>query len=79
MSDEQPKEEQPAQPKEPFELSHLEAIRLISGMFQDDKEEMSGRLAICNLVARNALGLAENDFTDEQMLQCGIKLIREAK
>ena len=56
-------------------LTHIEAIRLISGMFRP--ENAVNILAFINLVARNNLGLAEDDFTDEQMKKLDIKLVRE--
>lgn len=59
-----------------IDLTHMEAIRLLSGIFRDDVEEMQARLAVCNLIARNSLGMAEDDFTDSQCLQVGIKLKR---
>lgn len=57
--------------------THMEAIRVISGIFKDDVNEMSTRLFICCLIARNHAGDAADDFTDEQLAKCGIKLIRE--
>jgi len=59
-----------------YEMTHLEAIRALSGMFEDNHEILISRLTLCNLIARNALGLAEDKFTDEQMLRVGIKLKR---
>lgn len=62
--------------KKIIELSHMEVIRLISGIFEDDKDQMSARLALCNLVARNSLGLSADDFTDEQLAHLGLRLVR---
>lgn len=61
------------------EYTHFEAIRMISGIFQQEVEEMSHRLCLCNLISRNALGLADDDFTDEACAKIGIKLKREIK
>lgn len=61
-----------------IEVDHYEAIRLISGIFQDNPVEMATRLSLCNLLARNALGLASDDFTNEQMVNIGVKLKRPA-
>lgn len=58
------------------ELNHFEAIRLLSGMFEDDKEKMQTRLYLCCLLARHALGDAEDKFVHDQMEKCGIKLKR---
>jgi hypothetical protein len=58
------------------ECSHIEAIRLISGMFTQEIKEMGDRLSIINLLARNLMGEAEDDFTDETMEKLGIKLVR---
>lgn len=59
------------------EITHLEAIRLLSGIFTDDPNDMSNRLCMCCLIARNACGDAEDDFTDEQLAVYGIKLNRK--
>ena len=59
------------------EVTPMEAIRMLSGMFKDDKDEMSTRLFMCCLIARNAVGDAEDAFTDEQLAKCGIKLKRQ--
>lgn len=58
------------------ELSPMEAIRLISGIVRQDIEFMSTSLYLVCLIARNELGDADDEYTDEQLLQCGIKLIR---
>ena len=58
-------------------LTHIEAIRLLSGMFNPD--QAVNILAFINLIARNSLGDAEDDFTDEQLLKIGIQLKREEK
>lgn len=59
------------------ELSPMEAIRQLSGVFHFDLSEMSTRLHLCNLIARNTLRLADNEFTDESCNKVGIKLKRE--
>ena len=59
------------------ELTHIESIRLISGMFTQEIKEMGDRLSIINLLARNLIGDAEDDFTDETMEKLGIKLVRK--
>lgn len=58
------------------EYTPMEAIRVLSGMFCEDIGEMSTRLFICCLIARNQLGAASDSFTDEQCAKCGIKLKR---
>jgi hypothetical protein len=62
--------------RELTEYTHLEAIRALTGMFNDDSQEMQMRLVLCNLISRNALGFADNEFTDEQCAAAGIKLKR---
>jgi hypothetical protein len=59
------------------ELTHMEAIRLISGIFKDDSAEMQQRLVLCNLISRNSLGLADDNFTDETCAEVKIKLKRD--
>jgi hypothetical protein len=63
--------------KELGEFTHMEAIRLMSGMYKEDFQYMGAMFAMINICARNYLGDAENDFTDEQMAKLGIKLVRE--
>lgn len=58
-------------------LTHIEAIRLLSGMF--NPEQAVNILAFINLIARNSLGDAEDNFTDEQLFKIGIKLKRDEK
>jgi hypothetical protein len=58
------------------EMNHIDAIRLISGKFTQEIKEMGDRLSIINLLARNLVGDAEDDFTNETMKKLGIKLIR---
>lgn len=66
-----------------FELTHIEAIRILSGIVQlpDDKdkaiEHLTTLLAVINLTARNMIGLASDDFTDQTLLKLGVKLKRE--
>lgn len=61
------------------EYTHLEAIRLISGIFKPEVEGMTNRLYLCNLISRNALGLADDGFTDEECAKIGIKIRRTEK
>lgn len=56
-----------------IEVSPLEAIRLISGMF--NPKEAVNRLAVVNLLSRYLLGMAEKDFVEETMMKMGVKLI----
>jgi hypothetical protein len=57
------------------ELTHIEAIRLLSGMFNPD--HAINILSFINLIARNYLGDATDSFTDEQLTRIKIKLKRE--
>ena len=59
------------------EATHIEVIRLISGMYTPEIKEMGDRLSAINLLARNLMGAAEDNFTNEQMANLGIKLVRE--
>lgn len=58
------------------EVTHMEAIRVLSGIFTDDPNDMSNRLFLCCLIARNSCGDAEDDFTDEQLAHYKLKLRR---
>ena len=59
------------------EITHMEAVRLLSGIFTDDPEDMASRLFMCCMVARNACGDSEDEFTDEQLAKYQIKLKRD--
>ena len=59
------------------EITHIEAIRLLSGIFTNNSDQMMARLGLINLIARNSLEMAEDDFTDEQCKRVGIVLKRE--
>ena len=64
--------------KELNEMTHMEAIRLLSGAI--NPELAVDILAFINLIARNSVGDAEDDFTDEQIEKYfGIKIKREVK
>lgn len=58
------------------ELTHIEAIRSLSGIFEDDNEKMQLRLFLCCMIARNVVGDATDAFTDQQLVKVGIKLKR---
>jgi hypothetical protein len=62
--------------KELIECTHIEAIRLMSGMYKEDYQYMGAMFAMINICARNYLGDAEDDFTNEQMEKLGIRLVR---
>jgi hypothetical protein len=53
----------------------MEAIRLLTGMFNPD--HAISILAYVNLIARDYFNDASSDFVDEQLLKIGIKLKRE--
>jgi hypothetical protein len=57
------------------ELTPLEAIRALSGIFGNNLQEMQERLALCCLLSRYILGGADKDFVYETMEKVGIKLI----
>jgi hypothetical protein len=59
------------------EYTPMEAIRMLSGIFEDDHEKMQTRLFLCCLIARNTMGDAADDFVDKQLAIVGIKLKRQ--
>jgi hypothetical protein len=62
-----------------MKLTHMETVRILSGIFNDNLDETSTRLALCNLVARNYLGLADDAYTDESLSALGIQLKRNVE
>jgi len=65
---------------EVVECSAIEAIRLMTVMFDPDKTKgLVARLAIVNLLARYIIGNADKDFVEKQLLLVGIKLSQSNK
>jgi hypothetical protein len=56
-------------------VTHYEAIRDLTAIIRDDPKEMAYRIALCNLVARDALGLAEPETVAEYMARIGVRLV----
>lgn len=52
----------------------FQLIRELSGIFNDDKNEMSTRLYYCCLLARYKLGDVEKEDLDAMLAEIGIEL-----
>ena len=56
-------------------LTRMEAIRLLTGMFNPD--HAVSVLVFVNLIARDYFNDVDTNFADEELLKIGIKLKRE--
>lgn len=59
-----------------YKLTHVAAIRFLSGNCPQDIDVLGQRLAIINLLARDLLEGADQDYLADCMESCGIELIK---
>lgn len=57
-----------------YKMNAYEAIRILSGMFNYEVNEMSNRLYYCNLISRYLIGDADEDLTKEKLAEIQIEL-----
>jgi hypothetical protein len=55
-------------------MKPLEAIRIISGIFENDNQQMQNRLAIINMICRTMENETDQSFADEILSKAGIKI-----